>query len=161
MQKATNWDLIVQGSISLLWCQWSKKPENKDRSMGEVLEEFKEKYSNVEPLNIGTLLMASYILFVYPQQAEFDKADFSHIDTDKFIVHYGTQNTEKKRFCSRIRNGLTHGRFTVNGDQIELCDKKADGTDQFRSTIYVGDFGNFINGFMHEIKNQHFGRQNC
>jgi len=126
--------------------------------MGQVLDDFLKEYRNVSPFNPGLLLMASYILFVYPQQAEFEAINFLRIDTDKFIVHQGTPNTDKKRFCSRIRNGLTHARFTVNGDQIELCDKKKDGTDQFRSTISVGDFGNFINGFMHEVKNQHFER---
>jgi len=44
----------------------------------------------------------------------------------------------------------------LNGDQIELCDQKKDGKDPFRSTISIGAFGEFINEFMHEVKNQHF-----
>ena len=151
----TDWNLIVQGNISLLWCEWSMKPEHQDKPMKDVIEEFRKQFSNVLPLNIGTLLMASYILFVYPQQTEFNAIDFSQIDTSKFVVHQGTSSTETKRFCSRIRNGLTHGRFMVNSNQIELCDQKRDGKDQFRSTISIGAFGDFINKFMHEVKNQH------
>jgi len=134
------------------------QPDNQEKTLRQLLQEFSVKYSNVSPLNIGSLLMASYILFVYPRQAEFDATDFSKIETSKFVVHQGTANSDKKRFCSRIRNGLTHGRFVITGDEIELCDQKNNGSDQFRSTIRVCDFGDFINGFMHEVKNQHFRR---
>lgn len=154
----TDWNLIVQGNISLIWCQWANDPRNRDKTVGQLLAEFHQRYT-VAPLNIGSLLMASYILFVYPQQAEFENADFARIDTSKFIVSKGTPNTEHKRFCSRIRNGLTHGRFTVNGEQIELCDQKNDGSDPFCTTISVGDFGQFISAFMLEMKNQHFDRR--
>jgi hypothetical protein len=71
------------------------EPEHQDKLMKDVIEEFKKKFSNVLPLNIGTLLMASYILFVYPQQTEFDAIDFSQINTGKFVVHEGTSSTEK------------------------------------------------------------------
>lgn len=157
----TDWNIIVQGSISLLWCQWSTKPENMNKSLGQLLDEFRTRYSNVEPFNIGTLLMWAYILFVYPQQAEFDAFDFSRVDTNSFTVHEGTPNTNKKRFCSRIRNALTHGRFAVNADQIELTDQKQDGADKFQTTITIANFGDFINSFMHEAKSQHFKRKNC
>lgn len=152
----TDWNLIVQGNISLLWCLWSMQPENCEKTLSKLLHEFHSQYSNVKPLNIGSLLMASYILFVYPQQTEFDSIDFSRVDTNSFTVHEGTSKENKQRFCSRIRNGLTHGRFAVNSDQIELTDQRQDGSDPFRTTITVGAFGEFINNFMHEVKRQHF-----
>jgi len=155
----TNWNLIVQGNISLLWCQWSMQPENSDKSVGQLLREFHTQYSNVAPLNIGSLLMASYILFVYPQQAEYNNVDFSRIDFTGFQIHEGTPTSEPITFCRRIRNGLTHGRFTLNEDHIELTDKKQDGSDPFRATISFTAFGDFINAFMSEVKNQHFERK--
>ncbi len=100
--------------------------------------------------------MAAFILFVYPQQTEFEQVDFGRINIDGFHVHEGTPTSNPKRFCSRIRNGLSHGRFRLADGQIELTDQKRDGSDSFCTTISVGKFGDFINQFMLEAKNQHF-----
>jgi hypothetical protein len=158
MMPTTDWDIIIKGNISLLWCQWSTNPKNGDKKLSELLKEFHSQYNNIDPLNIGSLLMASYILFVYPQQSEFNSFDFSRVDTNHFTVHQGTSTTNKDRFCSRIRNALAHGRFAVNLDQIELSDQKTNGSDPFRTTILLVHFGEFINNFMDEVKRQHFER---
>ena len=154
----TDWNLIIQANISLIWSQWSIDPKNRDKTIGKLLREFRKQYI-VPPLNIGSLLMAAYILFVYPQQAEFDKVDFERISTDGFYVHEGTPTTESRRFCSRIRNGLSHGRFKVGDNQIELTDQQRDGRDPFRATIQIDKFGEFINQFMSEVKKQYFERK--
>lgn len=152
----TDWNLIIQGNISLLWCQWCMDPMNRTKTLSTLLEEFYTQYQNVEPLNIGTLLMAAYILFVYPQQTEFENINFDAVPTGDFNVVTGTLTTEKKRFCARIRNSLAHGRFAVHSDLITLTDQKPDGKDKFEANISVTKFGIFINEFMHEVKNKHY-----
>ena len=100
--------------------------------------------------------MGAYILFVYPQQAEFEATDFSKIDTSRFDVQEGTEANNKQRFCSRIRNSLAHGRFNLRCNDIEFEDQRHGGTDRFRVKIGIKDFGDFINSFMQEVKNQYF-----
>lgn len=158
-KRKTDWDLVIQGNISLLWCEWCLRYENKDKTIGEALKIFSQKYENILPINVGLLLMASYLLFVYPQQTDFDNIDFDKIDINQFDVHEGTPKTDKKRFCSRIRNSLTHSRFGLHGERIEFHDQRNDETDKFRASISIKDFGNFINNFMFEVKDQHFKRK--
>ncbi|MGV6938645.1 hypothetical protein ACWA2B_24955 [Paenibacillus sp. CMM36] len=64
-----NWNLILQGNISLLWIQETMKPENKDKKVGELLDTFVNKNKGCSVSNIGSLIMASYLLLVYPKEA--------------------------------------------------------------------------------------------
>lgn len=149
-----DWNLIIQAHLSLIWCQWAMDPQNHTKTIGQMRRTFNNEYENIEPLNIGTFLMASYPLFVFPQQADFESIDFSKIDTSKFRVLHGTKSNNKKRFCSRIRNALSHGKVEVKGDNMIFMDRRKDGSDQFRAEIVIGDYGKFIGDFMHEVKSQ-------
>ncbi len=142
----------MHGNISLLWCQECMSPKNQNRSVGELLAEFSIKYEGVPLLNVGTLIMAAYPLFVYPQQAEFDKVDYNKISTDRFEVRVGTSSNKRKRFCGRIRNSLSHGNFTITDSHILFEDNNREKTDAFSATIKIEDFGKFINNFMFEAK---------
>jgi len=156
----TDWELIIKADISLLWCEFSMRFENHDKCLGQVLCEFARQYAGTYPLNVGTLLMASYILFVYPQQTAFEAIDLAKIDTSGFKVHYGTPARDKRRFCSRIRNSLSHGRFWVEVEkkQIRFRDHRVvkgfNDADEFAATISITDLGEFINRFMLEVKQQ-------
>ncbi len=46
----TDWNLIIQGNISLIWCQWATDPKNRDKIIGQLLDEFQQQY-RVTPLN--------------------------------------------------------------------------------------------------------------
>lgn len=132
-------------------------PSNRAKTLATLLDEFHSQYQNVPPLNIGSLLMAAYILFVYPQQSEFENMNFDTVSINDFTVATGTPTTQKRRFCSRIRNALAHGRFTVCDGLITMSDQRQDATDRFEARISVINFGKFINGFMQTVKNHHFG----
>ncbi len=156
--STTDWNLIIQGNLSLIWCQLCMKPENKDKTIKQLLNDFKSTYESIEPLNIGSLFMASYILFVYPKESDYKAIDFSKIDTSCFTVKEGTSNSNKDRFCCRIRNSLTHSRFSIEGDRISFLDYKKNEKDLFKASISIHKFGEFINNFMHEVKKQYFQR---
>ncbi|MCC5848349.1 MAG: hypothetical protein JJU29_09660 [Verrucomicrobia bacterium] len=151
----TDWNIVVQSNISLIWCQWALDPTYEKKTIGELLVEFREKYK-IDPLNIGSLIMAAYPLFVFPQQAEFNAINFSEIDLSSFTVTEGTNTTDPKRFCSRIRNSLAHARFKVEQNNISFYDQTKNGGDNFSASISIQRFGSFINEFMLEVKNQFF-----
>ncbi len=146
------------------------EPENKDKTVGQLRDEFKKQNEGLEPLNVGTLVMAAYPLFVYPEQTEFEKIDFSKIDTSRFTVLIGkpTDPTadREKNLCKRIRNALAHGNFKIVEDQIEFIDYVLDKKSKqkinfFKATIAIRDFGKFINDFMFTIKRQYFQNRNA
>jgi len=166
--RNTNWNLIIQAHLSLDWCHRAMDPKHKDKTVGQLRDDFKKEYEGVEPLNVGTLIMAAYPLFVYPEQTEFEKIDFSKINTSRFTV-LTDPTADGKNLCRRIRNALAHGNFKivegqiVEGqiveDQIEFIDyeihkKSKQKINHFKATIATRDFGNFINNFMFTVKQQ-------
>ncbi|HMQ03801.1 MAG TPA: hypothetical protein PKD26_07785 [Pyrinomonadaceae bacterium] len=153
MKSKTDWSLIVQGNISLLWIQ--ETLNRKDKKVEEILIDFRNRYEGLDPLNPGLLMMASYLLFVYPQQAEFEALDFSRIKTGDFEVKEGTSTADARRFCSRIRNSLTHARFELIDERIEFRDERS-GNDLFHATVEISKFGEFVNDFFFEAIRQHF-----
>lgn len=165
MEIKTDWNLIIQGNISLLWNQECLKPENRKKTIEELLSEFRLKYENCGILNCGTLFMATYLLFVYPKEKEFESCDKSNLKTDAFKItdndYVKNKIVDSSYIVRRIRNSLAHGNFTIEEDVITFEDwvpnEKELKPDYFKCKIRVGEFGNFINSFMFEIKNQRFG----
>jgi len=155
-----------------MWCQWAMDEKNWGKTVGQLLKEFNEN-EGVKPLNVGTLVMAAYPLFVYPQQTEFEKIDFSQINTSRFTVLTGKPTdptADRKYFCRRIRNAVAHGNFKIVEDQVKdqiefvdyTFDKKSkQPKDFFKATITTLDFGAFINNFMSEVKRQYFQNRNA
>uniref|UniRef100_UPI0013828BED hypothetical protein n=1 Tax=Vibrio sp. V23_P3S9T160 TaxID=1938675 RepID=UPI0013828BED len=105
MSHSTDWNILVQGYQSLIWCQESMKPENKNKKVSELLSEFSKRNKGVPPLNIGSMLSAAYVCFMYPQQRDFSKLNFSAIDTNCFLITSGEKG-DSKYICRRIRNSL-------------------------------------------------------
>ena len=151
----TDWNILLQGYLSLIWCQDSMSPNNQDKKVSNLLKEFKSKNEETEPLNMGSLLSAAYICFMYPQQAEFETLDFTKISIEKFSVSLGNFG-DSKYLCRRIRNSLAHVRFEILNGVFIFKDQKPDGSDKFEATITYKDFGDFLNSFFHEAKKQYF-----
>ena len=81
----TDWSLVSKGLLGIYWLMECNRVENADLTLIELYSKnFAKKWNNERLLNSGVLMMASYILFVYPQQADFDRIDFSEIDISKF-----------------------------------------------------------------------------
>jgi hypothetical protein len=158
----TDWNLIIQGNISLLWIQECLKPENNKKTVEELLNGFKSKNQNCEILNPGSLFMATYLLFLYPKEKEFKDCDKLNIKTDKFIIieneNIRNKTVDNAFIIQRIRNSLAHGNFTVGTIEIIFEDwtpnDKGLKPNYFKSKIKFGEFGEFINEFMFEIKRQ-------
>ncbi|WP_225999822.1 hypothetical protein [Paenibacillus sp. BJ-4] len=71
--------IFPQGNKIFLWIQETMKPENKDKKVGELLDTFMNKNKGCSVLNIGSLIMASYLLLVYPKE-ELSYKDILKID---------------------------------------------------------------------------------
>ena len=156
----TDWNILVRGYLSLIWCQKCVDSKNSKKCVAELLEEFEHKYEGVSPLNIGTLISASYICLMYPQQTEFEEMDFATIDIGSFNVTVGNA-PDSKYLCRRIRNSLAHARFTINSsdDIIIFRDQKPEGTDKFEAKISISKYGDFLNEFFFCAKEQFFKRK--
>ncbi|WP_415720603.1 HEPN family nuclease [Photobacterium ganghwense] len=157
MEVSTDWNLLVQGYLSLNWCQETMKPSNQNKSVSSLLSEFKDKNAGTPPLNLGTMLSAAYLCLMYPQQSEFQNMDFSKIDTSCFIVIEG-ENGDSKYICRRIRNSLAHARFQIVDDLFVFFDQRTNGKIPFKAEIKIQAFGEFLNSFFFEAKEQHFNR---
>ncbi len=157
METKTDWNILLQGYMSLLWCYDSIDPVNEEKKVKDLLSVFKQKYQNVSPLNIGSLLAASYLCFVYPQQSEFNVFNFDSISTDHFKIVVGNEK-KSKDICRRIRNSLTHARFNIENKDIVFHDQEPDGSNKFEAKIEIDYFGDFINQFFFAAKNQYFNR---
>ncbi|GAB0152338.1 HEPN family nuclease [Marinobacterium sp. BA1] len=157
MQTSTNWNVLIQGFLSLIWCQESINPKNQGKQVVELLSEFRAKNEGINPLNIGSMLSAAYLCFMYPQQSEFKKMDFSAVDVSHFNVVQGS-SADSKYICRRIRNSLAHARFEITDNGFVFYDVRPDGSDEFKAEIKIEFFGDFLNNFFFEAKSQHFHR---
>ena len=61
----TDWNLVIQSNISLLWLNECMKKSNQNKKVEDLMKEFQARNENVGILNSGTLMMASYFLFLY------------------------------------------------------------------------------------------------
>src|ERR1035438_9805415 len=61
-------------------------------------------------INPGLVLAACYIYFVYPRETAFDVINFDGIDLSSFEP----APPEAHRMLRRLRNSLSHGRFSIN-----------------------------------------------
>lgn len=157
------WNTIIQAQISLLWISETLKPENQDKTVKELLNNFIIRNESVLPINIGTLMMASYILFLYPREVEFINIDLKNIDATKFnIIVKGNPNNnenDNQYLIRRIRNSLAHGKFQINDNNIITFMDDDKGNNSFKVEILFVDLGNFIQDFMFNIKNQVFKKK--
>jgi hypothetical protein len=161
-----DWELIIRGNISLLWIIETMKPENRNRTVSEILKHFKNNYENTDPLNDGTLFMAAYLLFLYPQESEFNNIDKSKIDTSDFLI-IKNENIKNKIIDSsyivgRLRNSIAHGHFSIDSEKITFEDwvpnKNNRKPNYFKTEIHQKKFGDFINNFMLMVKEQTFNK---
>ena len=98
----TDWKLLNQAMIGINWLKEINDAENARKTLLEILKENQASLflKDERVLNVGVLIMATYILFVYPQQNEFDQLDFSQIDIGKFnITSQDGNNNDPKTLC--------------------------------------------------------------
>lgn len=154
----TDWKLVSKGLLGIHWIMESNKAENADLTLINLYnDKFGKDWKGERLLNSGVLMMASYLLFVYPQQADFEKINFSIFDTSKFnILNQENDNSDNKKFCIRLRNSISHARFIVHEDRniINFKDNKPDGSDTIEFEIDLIDFGIFIENFAHSVNKQ-------
>lgn len=160
--KSADWNLILQGYMSILWLQECAKDENLDKSLRDLRSEFEAKYPPHEKLNIGVLVMAAYLCFLYPKESEvIGKMPDKGISIDKFTVTIpgikkGNEN-EIANLLRRIRNSLAHANFTDGGNAITFHDQNPNNSeDIFEAEILYSDFGDFINTYIFVSKDEKF-----
>lgn len=157
----TNWDLIIKGNLSLLWIQETLKPENKSKTVGELRKNFENKNEQTQPLNIGTLFMAAYPLFLYPLESGNIDTNKIQLSDFKFITKGNKPNneTDNEYLIRRLRNSIAHGNLTMDTNMIiKFEDNNKSKSNPFVAEIHFSKFGEFINQFMFEAKNQHFNK---
>lgn len=155
----TDWNLIIEGNLSLLWIQETLNPINKNKTIDEVLKEFKVRNKNIDPLNVGTLFMATYLLFLYPRESEFKNIDINSIDISGFEIKIQgskpNNESDNEYLIRRIRNSIAHGNFTIEHNLIiRFEDNNMQNSNPFVTEILLSKFGSFINDFMFTVKEQ-------
>lgn len=154
----TDWKLLNQAMIGINWLKEISDEDNANKTSLEILKskEVSLFIKDERVLNVGVLIMATYILFVYPQQKEFDQLDFSKIDISKFnITLQEGNNNDPKALCRRLRNSITHAKFEVlHKDQILKFKDDNNGTNRIEFEIETVSMGEFIDNFFLEVNRQ-------
>jgi len=122
-----------------------------------LLKEFKYRNENIEPLNVGTLFIATYLLFLYPRESEFKNIDINSIDISGFEIKTQGSKTynesDNEYLIRRIRNSIAHGNFTIGQNLIiRFEDDNKQNSNPFATEILLSKFGSFINDFMFNLK---------
>lgn len=157
----TDWNMIIQGNISLLWIQECLNSKNQNKTVQQLRNEFALKNENVDLLNPGTLFMATYLMFLYPKESEIKNVNWDEIKLPDYkVLKAGTiKGNIKTNFLRRIRNSIAHANFEItNNLDIIFRDINPKGTDEFEIEIQLYKFSEFINSFMLTLKNQYFKR---
>jgi len=155
----TDWNLVIQADISMLWIQECLKPENSQKTVEELLNEYTKNNENINLINPGLLIMSAYILFVYPKESDTSNFDYSTIDTSGFDIKVG-EKRDNNSICRRIRNSLSHANFNI--DKYNMITFKDSNTnnkcnnDPFETCIKCEDFGEFVNEIMLKYKDNYF-----
>lgn len=154
----TDWNLVSKGWLGIYWIMLSNNGENAKKTMETVYAEHcANDWPHERLLNPGVLMMASYLLFVYPQQADFDNIDYSEIDVSDFkIIAQQNNHSNTEEFCRRLRNSIAHARFSVDEFKqiIYFHDFDWKGNNRIEFEIGFVEFGLFIDKFAHIINEQ-------
>lgn len=154
----TDWKLINQAIIGINWLKVINDAENADKTLIQLLKERQDVLylKGERVLNTGVLIMAAYILFVYPRETEIDNLDFSQIDISRFKITAEDKNNQNpKKICRRLRNSIAHANFEVIHDKnlLKFSDEK-NGSNKIEFEIGIVDFGTFIDNFTLEVNRQ-------
>lgn len=155
----TDFNLIIQAQFCLLWAQECQNPKNSNKNVSQLLRVFNKKHQNIPPLNKGSLIMASYILFVYPKENELTEEFLNKIDTSKFNIIDAPINAPLNSafILRKLRNSLAHGKFIDENNFFTFEDwEEIKGSQDrkfyFKATIGLKDFGVLINNFFSKTK---------
>ena len=158
----TDWKLINQAAIGINWLKEINEAGNIDKTLRQLIDENEASLflKDERVLNNGVLMMAAYMLFIYPREKEFSSLDFSTIDISAFrITMEEGNNGNPNTLCRRIRNSISHGKFEVKHvQQIIKFRDEYKGQDKIEFEIHTVDFGNFIDHFILEVDKQVAGK---
>jgi hypothetical protein len=152
----TDFSLVNDGVLAIEWLSETDKVENADKTLLNLWnEKFRPKYGKAKIFNKGSLIMASYLFFVYIKESEYSNFDFSKVDYSNFTIL-----TESKphdtgiKLTNRLRNSISHGRFNVSNDYVIFEDERPDGSDYIKFKINIVEFGEFLSYFLIEVQKQ-------
>lgn len=152
----TDWSLVKDGVLAIEWLAETNDVNNSKKVILDLwMEKFRPKYPGARLFNKGVLMMASYLLFIYIKENEYNTFNYEEIDTSEFkIIKAEKPHKTSKDICRRIRNSISHSRFEIIGETITFEDSLKDGTDFIKLEIGIVKFGEFISNFLNEVYSQ-------
>ncbi|GEM_PF-1398007 len=163
----TDWNLVVKTDLIVGWLNDLGREENQNKTIEQMINEYKEKYEGTTPFDFSIAFAASYLLFVYPQQTEYENLNVEKIDISSFRIRKQGDPPRKgdtKKFFRRIRNSLTHAHFKIENETIIFndfdFDKNATIIDEFEAEISIVDYIKFFRDFMFVVKDKYFKHKN-
>lgn len=146
IKAKTDWNVVTQGFLTVLWCSQSCAEAESKNSFADVFSAFlRDKSYGVLPINVGTLMMASYLMFVYPRERELEELPYDNIDIAAFNQTIGAIE-DKVAFIRKLRNALAHGRWRVINETIEFQNASR-GEVNWEAAVHPLEFGEFLNQF--------------
>lgn len=155
--KKTDWNLVIQGYLSIIFLQECLIDNNKNKTISELIDEFKNKNEGVSFFNVGILIQTAYLCFLYVKESE-NKVDLSKIDFSKFQIKKSIESVSNEYIVRKIRNSMAHSNFKlINNNTIEIKDYYNNELN-FEAYISISDFGYFVNDYMFLAKDAFFNK---
>lgn len=155
--KKTDWNLVIQGYLSIIFLQECLIDNNKNKTISELIDEFKNKNEGVSFFNVGVLIQTAYLCFLYVKESE-NKVDLSKIDFSKFQIKKSIESVSNEYIVRKIRNSMAHSNFKlINNNTIEIKDYYNNELN-FEAYISISDFGYFVNDYMFLAKDAFFNK---
>lgn len=152
----TDWKLVNDAVLAVEWIAETNNLENANKKIFDLwMEKFHPKYPGERLFNNGVLMMASYLLFVYIQEKEYKNFDYTKINTEDFKIEKEEKgHNSSKKLCRRLRNAVSHGRFSFEDSTMVFEDFERNGTNYIRFSIETIRFGEFISNFLNAVNVQ-------
>jgi hypothetical protein len=155
-RDSTNWDLVEKGWLGVEWIIRSNDIKNADKTLKDLYgEQIAPNWNGERLFNEGVLMMASYLLFVYPIERDFDKIDPTSLEFSDFTILTDVLNqfqSDKLLFLKRIRNSIAHARYNIKNNVITMSDFNQQHTNNIEFSIGLVNFGIFIQKFAVELR---------
>ena len=156
VRDTTNWDFVEKGWLGVEWIIRSNDAKNSDKTLKDLyFEQIAPNWNGERLFNEGVIMMAAYLLFVYPIERDFNKINLSNLEFSDFTIIVDKLNlfqTNKLLFLKKIRNSIAHARYEIKNNIITMSDSNSQNSNNIEFIIGLVNFGIFIQNFSVELR---------
>ena len=119
----TDWALVKQSLVFIKWVMFSDEKDNENKSIYELWKEkFNDGERKIKLLNVGFLMMTSYIMFEYLNETELKTIDYRKIDSSSFKIIHSSKALDSEKITKSSKRFVLGD--TANFEQLSIDQAK-------------------------------------